>query len=364
VVKGIFPGGEEHAPAGGGGGLTQQQDIHSGWLEGPSALAARAARGGSVLYAAGCKPGSLHNGGGEQTGVLYGRGSYTQGQSPTLNSHMKTHNTPNAAPDGRVTAQKNELDILTNINRFGWLRSRDLAALIWPEAKTIDSAMAMAQRTLKRLKDDGQILHRIAPDGATVYALSEAGARRLGEERGILARSGKDLIRELGNYEHRCYANIFAIHRITAGQRVWTEREIQTRRAPIRAVKNKIPDGLVDLTGPLHAPDITVLGWVEVERGYKKKADFDKMLAFIFHILGSLDSQGRPSDDMFCAEVDVYIEQAIIQIASADQLNRIVGAVRAEKLANPYGYGWQYISAQFFLAGLAGTMYPISTWLA
>ena len=107
---------------------------------------------------------------------------------------MKAQNTPNTPQDGRVTAQQNELDILTYINRFGWLRSRDLAALIWPEAKTSDSAMAMAQRTLKRLKDGGQILHRIAPDGATVYALSEAGARRIGNDR---ARSDEPN-RELG----------------------------------------------------------------------------------------------------------------------------------------------------------------------
>ena len=316
-----------------------------------------------MLYAAGCKPGSLHNGGGGTTGVIYGRGSYTQGQPPTLNPPMKAQNTPNTPPDGRVTAQQNGLAILAYLHRFGWLRSRDLAALIWPEARTSNSAMAMAQRTLKRLKESAQILHRIAPDGATVYALAEAGARRLGEERGILARSGKDLIRELGNYTHRCYANTFAIHRINASQRVWTEREIQTHRAPIRAVKNKVPDGLVDLTGPLHASDITVLAWVEVECGYKKKSDFDKLLRFIFHILGSLDSQGRPSNDMFCAAVDVFIEQAIIQIATEAQLDRIVDAVRAEHVQNPYGYGWGSIFAQLYLAGLNGVSQPISTWL-
>ena len=276
---------------------------------------------------------------------------------------MKVPTTPHTPPDGRVTAQQNELDALAWLHRFGWLRSRDLAALIWSEAKTFDGAMAMAQRTLKQLKDGGYILHRIAPDGATVYALSEAGARRLGEERGILARSGKDLIRELGNYEHRCYANTFAIHRITAGQRIWTEREIQTHRAPIRAVKNKVPDGLVDLSDTLNMDGTLVLAWVEVERGYKKKADFDKMLRFIFHILGSLDSQGRPSNDMFCAAVDVYIEQAIIQIATEAQLARIVGAVRAEHLQNPYGYGWGSIFAQLYLAGLTGVSHPISTWL-
>ena len=276
---------------------------------------------------------------------------------------MKAQNTPNTPTDGRVTAQQNELDALAWLHRFGWLRSRDLGALIWPEAKTFDSAMAMAQRTLKRLKDGGQILHRIAPDGATVYALAEAGARRIGNERGVDARSGKDLIRELGNYTHRCHANVFSIHRITAGQRVWTEREIQTHRAPIRAVKNKIPDGLVNLTDTLDMDGTLVLAWVEVERGYKKKSDFDKMLRFIFHILGSLDSQDRPSNTLFCAAVDVYIEQAIIQIATEGQFARIVGAVRAEHIQNPYGYGWGSIFAQLYIAGLNGVSRPISTWL-
>ena len=277
---------------------------------------------------------------------------------------MKAQNTPSTPPDGRITAQQNELDILTNINRFGWLRSRDLAALIWPESKTIDSATAMAQRTLKRLKDGGQILHRIAPDGATVYALSEAGARRIGNEQGVDARSGKDLIRELGNYLHRCHANVFSIHRITAGQRIWTEREIQTHRAPIRAVKNKIPDGLVDITDTLNADGTLVLAWVEVECGYKKKSDFDKMIGFACDILGGLDSQGMPDNALFCAALDVYVEEVIIQVVSDEQAKRIVNAVAHAKTVAPYDYAWRNIISQLLLCTLSGTLYPISKWVA
>lgn len=293
-----------------------------------------------------------------------GGGSYTQGQPPTLNLPMKTSNLPNAAPDGRITAQQNELDTLAYIQRFGWLRSRDLAALVWPGSKTIDSATAMAQRTLKRIKDAGQILHRLAPDGASVYALSEAGVRRLGEERGIAARSGKDLIRELGNYAHRCHANTFAIRRIVGGQQVWTEREIQANRAPIKVVTHKVPDGLVDITGPLHATDITVLAWVEIESGFKKRSDFEKMLRFAFAILGSLDSQGMPSNEPFCAALDVYIEEVIIQVVSDAQAKRIVGAVAHAKTVSPYDYNWTNILSQLFLCGLSGDTYPISTWVA
>lgn len=51
--KGPYPGGEEPALAGGGGELNKQQDIRPGWLEATSALAAREARGDSVLYSGG-----------------------------------------------------------------------------------------------------------------------------------------------------------------------------------------------------------------------------------------------------------------------------------------------------------------------
>jgi hypothetical protein len=277
---------------------------------------------------------------------------------------MKTQNTINAVPDGRVIALKNELDALAYIDRFGWLRSRDLASLIWHGSKNMESAMAMAQRTLKRIKEAGEILHRIAPDGATVYALTEAGARRLGEERGIAARSGKDLIRELGNYAHRCHANTFAIHRIVAGQQVWTEREIQANRAPLKVVTHKVPDGLVDITGPLHATDITVLAWVEIESGFKKKSDFEKMLRFAFAILGRLDSQGMPSNEPFCAALDVYVEEVIIQVVSDAQAKRIVGAVAHAKTVSPYDFDWANILSRLFLCGLTGNIFPISTWVS
>jgi hypothetical protein len=221
----------------------------------------------------------------------------------------------------------------------------------------------MAQRTLKRLKDAGQVLHRIAPDGAAVYALSESGARRLGNELGITARSGKDLLRELGNYLHRCHANTFAIHRINAGKRVWTEREIQSNQAPIKVVNHKVPDGLVDISDPLYDQGTTVLSWVEVERGYKKNADFNKMLNFIFNVLGGLDAQGLPSTLMFCAAVDIYIGEVIIQFISAAQGQRILDAVDHAKTVAPYDHGWSNILNNLHLCDLSGVLHPISKWV-
>jgi hypothetical protein len=134
---------------------------------------------------------------------------------------------------------------------------------------------------LRRLKTTKQVLPRLAPDGATVYVLAQAGAKRLGAEADVNAKSGKDLIRNLGNYEHRCRCNEFAIDQLLEGNRVYTEREIQAGQAPFKNVLHKTPDGLV-----FDKQDRHWFGWVEVERGYKKTADFQKMLRFIYHVLG------------------------------------------------------------------------------
>jgi hypothetical protein len=80
--------------------------------------------------------------------------------------------------DGRAVAQDNELRILRGLNRFGWLRTRDLAALVFtrwagkpvqnpslvPPTATA-SALRMAQRTLRRMLDARLVLQAGGPDG-------------------------------------------------------------------------------------------------------------------------------------------------------------------------------------------------------
>lgn len=262
-----------------------------------------------------------------------------------------------SSQNGQILAIHNELQILSLLQRFGWLRTRDLAELIWHKSASANSATVMAQRTLKRLKDSVQVLNRLAPDGATIYALSQSGARRLGEETGIDARSGKDLIRELGNYEHRCLANLFAINRIHAGQKIWTEREIQANKAPIKSILRKVPDCLIELGDG-------TLAWVEIERGYKKLVDFNKMLGFFFHVLGGLDSGGNTRSMLFCAATDIYIEQGIIQVISNEQSVRIINAVKHNKKMAPYDYSWGNIVNDLFLCmPNSNELIPISHWI-
>jgi hypothetical protein len=113
----------------------------------------------------------------------------------------------------------NRLRILKYLNRFGWLRTRDIAAILWlptsrgnanaePDFAMVSptaSGIRMAQRTMRDLQKTGFVLQTKAPDGAMLFALSQKGADTL-KGTGIDARSGKDLLRahSFCYYRHRC----------------------------------------------------------------------------------------------------------------------------------------------------------------
>ena len=134
--------------------------------------------------------------------------------------------------------------MLRALHRFGWLRTRDLAALVWrpwqtaptsaPDLTPLEpgaSHWRMAQRTLRRLVRDRQVLRGNGPDGSIIYTLAEAGAERL-RQLGVPATTGKDLVRRssASQFRHRCIANEVAIAGIAAGFRVSTEREVAQGR--------------------------------------------------------------------------------------------------------------------------------------
>lgn len=180
--------------------------------------------------------------------------------------------------DGRIAARENEVRILRALHRFGWLRTRDLAALVWqrwaakapaegpnlrPSAATA-AGLRMAQRTLRRMREGRLVLSSQAPDASVIYALSEAGARAL-QGLGVAAITGKDMMRSFSSsqFRHRCIANEIAITAIVQGFRVSTEREI-ARGLWIggrQGIAGKLPDVL--LRGG------SLVWWVEVERSRK-----------------------------------------------------------------------------------------------
>ncbi|WP_321902503.1 hypothetical protein [Burkholderia cenocepacia] len=193
------------------------------------------------------------------------------------------------AQDGRIVASQNEVRVLRALNRFGWLPTKSLGALLWqpwlrkpagepdmrPQMPTA-SARLMAQRTLRRLYQARQVLRARAPDGSLIYALAEAGVRRLAQL-GVPAVSGKDLVRRFSSaqFRHRSIANDIAIAGIVAGFRVSTEREI---------AQDKWLGGEQGIAGK--KPDVLLQGdgrgwWIEVEKSRRRASDWAKLHAFL-----------------------------------------------------------------------------------
>ncbi len=194
--------------------------------------------------------------------------------------------------DGRQTARENETRCLRALHRFGWLRTRDLAALCWqrwahrPSGSPgvgaqlpTASAVRMAQRTLKRLRDARLVITGQGPDGSVVYALSEGGARVL-KDVGVDAISGKDLVRfSSAYYRHRCIANEIAISGIVQGYRASTEREI---------AQGFWAGGEDGIAGK--RPDVLLRGgnrvwWIEVEKSRKNTKDYKALLSWLGKVL-------------------------------------------------------------------------------
>ncbi len=191
--------------------------------------------------------------------------------------------------DGRRVAADNEVRILRALHRFGWLRTRDLAVLVWStwarnpkgelsfaQVEPTASQLRMAQRTLRRLLEQRMVLRATAPDGAQIYAVAEPGARRL-QDVGLPAASGKDLVRSFSAsyYRHRCIANAIAVASIVQGYRVSTEREIS---------RGAWAGGENGLAGK--KPDVLLRSgsawtWVEVERSRRNAKDYAALLNWL-----------------------------------------------------------------------------------
>jgi hypothetical protein len=188
-------------------------------------------------------------------------------------------------------SSENKANILKAIHRFGWLRTRDIACLVWTKwkhqpssakfdilkpARPTSSQLRMAQRTVRALTVSGHLLVAKGPDGSTIYALSSKGAQAISTSF-INASAGKDLIRapSLGYFRHRCVSNEIAITAMIEGFRVSTEREIAggNWKWGKSGLYGKTPDVLVKAQSHLY--------WIEVERSRKNQSDYKKLLVWL-----------------------------------------------------------------------------------
>lgn len=202
--------------------------------------------------------------------------------------------------DGRELARRNSERALKAIHKFSWLRTRDLAALLFmPRSKATDifkpnviavpaTAIRMAQRTLERLRKQRKVIWIRAPDGSRIYGLSESGARQL-VSMGIPAKSGKDSIRRvsLSYFHHRRLANEVAISALLHGFRASTEYEIAVGEwlGGQKGVQGKKPDVVV------RAGKNVV--FCEVERSRRNFRDHEKLVTW----LKAMWSSGQEADE-------------------------------------------------------------------
>lgn len=182
----------------------------------------------------------------------------------------------------------NRLRILKFLNRFGWLRTRDIAALLWlptsrgdansapnfAMAKPTASGIRLAQRTMRDLQKLGFVLQTKAPDGAVIYALSQKGADTL-KGTGIDARSGKDLLRahSFCYYRHRCISNEIAISALLHGCKISTELELSRGSPFTNSDLGKTPDVLIR--------NFESWYWIEVERSRRNRPDYVRLLRWL-----------------------------------------------------------------------------------
>lgn len=180
-----------------------------------------------------------------------------------------------AAPlDKRIVQERNRGAVLKWLARFGWLTSRMVASLVWPDAA---QAQAMARRTLKTLTDEKLVIARPLAKGGSAYLLSAKGARLLQEQAGIHAESGNALA--IGNPVHRACSNWYLIQAVQRGHAVVTEHEIATERGPCRVLKGKQADGLVLADGG-------ACTWLECEHSQKSRPERHKTVALVQECIG------------------------------------------------------------------------------
>ena len=260
----------------------------------------------------------------------------------------------------RLTAENNELGVFFYLHRFGWLKTRQIAALVWP--KSADGGYSMAQRTLRRLKLAHKVIPKLAPDGATIYALGRGGAKQLHDHEGLeYAKTTRDCMRSLPAYDHRALANDIAIGWIAQGKKAWTEHEIQAGRAPLKVLRGKIPDVLLDWTEKtLAADDEIVLAWVEIENSWKSNREMDRMLEFFCAVLGAVDNEGFPRQFREPINDLTSLGYGLIVIHTNAELKRILRKLAEKKAASPHAYAWDSIANALYLQGNTGKVIPVS----
>lgn len=230
-----------------------------------------------------------------------------------------------AAPtplDKRVIQERNRIAVLRWLYRFGWLTSRMVASLVWPEAA---QGIVMTRRTLKLMVEEKFVIARQLTKGGAAYLLAAKGARFLNEREGLDAQSGNAL--SLGNPVHRACSNWYLIRALQNGLNVVTEHEIATGRGPVRVFSGKAADGLVI------GEDGQCI-WIECENAQKSPGERQKTVGLVRACIGG-ERQVELAPGLHLARVAIVAtnERALRWMASSFQEAYRVGLISEGQVA-------------------------------
>ncbi|MCK6407190.1 MAG: hypothetical protein L6Q60_14420 [Rhodocyclaceae bacterium] len=198
-------------------------------------------------------------------------------------------------------ADANARAILTALNRYGYLRVADITKLVWGW----NASDTMCRRTTRRLRDDKLVDEKRLRDGCLVFALSVRGANVL-RKLGLNAHATRRLLGSLGNFEHRCLANVIAIYyEQNPENQVLTEFQIQSGLLNLGQSLNKLPDYFV----------ITPEGciWGEVERSRRSNLDWIRLMRFLKLITTCAPGENpelNASQDLYLLRVEFVCTRA------------------------------------------------------
>lgn len=171
------------------------------------------------------------------------------------------------------------------ISRFGWIRARELGALLWPETGSYPGTLTaqprrmteqrkLASRLLNRLKESRYVLQRKLPGKAgDAYVLSSGGVHYLQRRLAFKARAGDKWGRSIdgrwrppASWEHELIVTVTMLHFLSKGAEIKTELELRAENRNQR----KYPDGIVVSRNKVKDGSIVeMIQWIEVESADK-----------------------------------------------------------------------------------------------
>ena len=175
---------------------------------------------------------------------------------------------------GQLKGIELDKDGLAHIWNFGWLRSQELARLLWPNNKF---GIKYAERQIRKWSENGFVICRKLPKhNGTALVIAEKGVRFLAEHSNIIAKSGKDWGDTIDSkwiapifWHHDLLSNGLLTILFEKGYGVIPEKQIKRENPDL----TKIPDGL--------AIKKKQVIWIEVESHRKTGESMDNMVKSI-----------------------------------------------------------------------------------